>query len=412
MDKEFLKGVYGYSKIKEELYLIREWYLNPSNLGERRRLLPRGILLYGDPGQGKTHIVREYSKTFNRPVFVVEGNGDNLSDEVVQAFEAAKRETGIVVIDEIDRLIEKDEKLTRILMAQLDGYRSGNNVLTLATCNSYHEMPEALLREGRFDRHFLVEVSEDKDIEEMVRGFSRDAGIKLNEDDVSELAHSFFHYSPSEIRGAFNNAALRFGESASVENILDAALFLKTGFLKSNKEIVLSQHVAIHEAGHAIYVYKHSETMQFMRIYFDESTGYTVSKLVKEEDVSKRWIEGIQIALAGLVAEELILKKHGVGCEKDIEQAYRSSFRLLNRACIEDVRDFCENPFFPDNRVYSESRNRALDDKTLRFIHRNYQKVKRTLRKEKKTISLLASYLMENKGINREDFLRLLNGEM
>lgn len=96
--------------------MIREWYLNPSNLGERRRLLPKGNLFYGDPGQGKTHIVREYSKTFSRPIFVIEGNGDNLSDEVAQALEAAEKETGIVVIDEIDRLIEKNEKLMRILM--------------------------------------------------------------------------------------------------------------------------------------------------------------------------------------------------------------------------------------------------------------------------------------------------------
>lgn len=408
MDKEFLKNVYGYSKIKEELHSIREWYLNPNNLGERKRLLPKGILFYGEPGQGKTFIVREYSKTFNRPVFTIEGNGDNPLDEVVKTYEKAGKESGIVFIDEIDRLIQKDEKLTRILMVQLDGFKTGSGVLTLATCNSFCEMPEALLREGRFDRLFQMRTESDEDLEEMIRGFSLDAGLYLKEDEVSELIESFAGYSPSTIRGIFNNAALRFGDHCCFDNIIDTALFLKTGFISSNKDVEISHHTAIHEAGHAIYLYKHSETMKFMRIYFDSDGGYTNSKNISGKDDVKYRIENIQAGLAGLVAEELLLKKHDIGCCRDLELVYEISFRLLNRTCIDGVSHFCCRHGLFDRNSYSEKMNSIFDEKTSRFIQKNYKEVKKILKKEKKDISLVASYLEKNKGINRESFVRLL----
>ena len=150
-------------------------------------MLPKGILFYGEPGEGKTHMVREYSKSFGYPTFVIEGNDDNVLDEVVKTYEkASKEKNAIVVIDEIDRLIEKDDKLTRILMAQLDGFKT-STVLTLATCNYYFSIPEALRRPGRFDRHLQLFISDDSDLLDVIRGFSTDAGIKLNENDETEL---------------------------------------------------------------------------------------------------------------------------------------------------------------------------------------------------------------------------------
>jgi len=92
MENEFLEKVYGYREIKKELKLIQDWYFNADSLGERKKLLPKGILFYSDPGEGKTHIVREYSKSFNYPIFVIEGNDDNVLDEVVKAYENASKE--------------------------------------------------------------------------------------------------------------------------------------------------------------------------------------------------------------------------------------------------------------------------------------------------------------------------------
>ncbi len=87
MEKEFLEKVYGYKDIKKELKIIQEWYFNAKSLGEKQKMLPKGILFYSGPGEGKTHIVREYSKSFNCPIFVIEGNSDNLLEEVSQVYE-------------------------------------------------------------------------------------------------------------------------------------------------------------------------------------------------------------------------------------------------------------------------------------------------------------------------------------
>lgn len=190
MTKNFLKNIYGYSQIKEELFLIQKWYFNSNNLGDKKTLLPKGLLFFGDPGEGKTLIVREYSKSFNYPIFIIEGNDDNVENEVISKYELARKENNaIIIIDELDRLIDKDNKLIRVLQSQLDGFRSNDNVLTLATANDYCNLPNALLREGRFDRKFRVSPNDKNDFKEIIKGFSSNVGFNFNDDEILELSN-------------------------------------------------------------------------------------------------------------------------------------------------------------------------------------------------------------------------------
>ena len=346
MENEFLEKVYGYKEIKRELKQIQEWYFNSEKLGDKRRLLPKGILFHGGPGEGKTHIVREYSQSFGYPVFVIEGNDENVLDEVVKTYEnASKEKNAIVVIDEIDKLIQKDDKLTRILMAQLDGYKT-SSVLTLATCNNYYEMPEALLREGRFDRHFGTFINNQDDLLEIIRGFSKEAGISLSENDENELVEIFSRYSASFIRAVFNNASLRFGEKWSISDIINTADFLRTGFIQKNKDFKIERSVAIHEAGHAVYIYLFCKKQKFLRIFFSEDGGKTVYKANEETETKESRIETIRAGLAGLVAEDILLKSHGIGCGEDLEKVYSLSYRLVNRTCIYGIKNYCTEEGF------------------------------------------------------------------
>lgn len=412
MNKKFLNTVYGYTKVKEELSLIRDWYLDSEKLGERRKLLPRGILFYGNPGEGKTHLTREYSKTFNYPIFIIEGNDDNVQDEVVKVFEKAKKEkNGIVIIDEVDKLIEKDEKLTRILMAQLDGFQSSENVLTLATCNNYDNLPEALLREGRFDRHFYLRINDNDDLEEIIKGFSKDAGIKLTENDVSELLEILYHRSASTIRSIFNNAALRYGQNCTISQIVNTADFIKTGFISKDSKFVVERNTAVHEAGHALYLYKFCKTQKFLRIYFSDFGGFTVYRDINDFENKENRIETIQSALAGLISEELCLKSHGVGCGEDLEKAYDLAFRLVNRTCINGIEHFCTRDAYYDRKNSSEHNNRIFEKKTSTFLKKNYQIVKKGLKKYINQINDIADYLQEHKEIKREDFIKILSNK-
>lgn len=408
MKNEFLEKVYGYKDIKKELKVIQDWYFNADKLGEKKKMLPKGILFYSDPGEGKTHIVREYSKSFNYPIFVIEGNDDNVLDEVVKTYEnASKEKNAIVIIDEIDRLIQKDEKLTRVLMAQLDGYKS-SSVLTLATCNNYYNMPEALLREGRFDRHFRTSINDQDDLLEMIRGFAKDAMIELSETDENELVELFFHLNASFIRAVFNNSSLRYGNKCTITDIINTADFLRTGFIQKNEKFKVTQRVAIHEAGHAVYLYLFSNTQKFLRIYFDNDGGKTVYRDLEENETRENREEKIRCALAGLIAEDLLLKNHGIGCGEDLEKVYNLSFRLVNRTCIDGIKYYCTRDEYLDKKSNSEYLNRIFDHKASVYMRKNYKLVKKQLSQHKGLILRVADILVEKKELKRNDFLTIV----
>ncbi len=412
MEKDFLSKVYGYKRIKEELYLIRNWYLNSDKLKEKRELLPKGILLYGEPGNGKTRIIREYSKTFNYPIFVIEGKNDNVQKEVCDIYEQAKKEKhAIVVIDELDRLIDKDDKLIRIIMSQLDGFDANTNILTLATCNEYYKMPDALIREGRFDRHFYIGIT-DGEMEDIIRSFSTDAKIILTEEEILELSQCLNYYSTGEIKAIFNNASLRYGDDCTIDNIINTADFLKTGYIGLDKKTKIDKYIAVHEAGHAIYSYFFCDSQRFLRIYFNDEGGCTISKDIDSKETIESRINKVRMSLAGIVAEELIFKKHSIGCSNDLEKAHNFAFRLMNRACIEGLDSFCSRETYYDRRNISEYSSKIIDKKTNKFLKDNYKIVKRNLKKYKKHILLVSDYLQEHREIKRNDFIKLLSTQI
>ena len=410
MDKSFLCNVYGYTKVKEELYAIRNWYFNYDENKNSKISLPKGLLFHGRPGSGKTHIIREYSKSFNYPVFIVEGKDDNIDKEVIDIYEKAKEEKkAIVIIDELDKLINKDYKLTRVIMSQLDGFSKNENVLTLATANRYNELPEELIREGRFDRHFYIN-SVYEEINDVLRCFAKDAGIKLSDDDFSELEYHLDRYKAGELKAIFNNAALRYGSCVTVDDIIDTADFLKTGNIRNNNKQVVTYETAIHEAGHAVYTHLCSKTEKVLRIIFNEFGGSTLTKNVSEYETKESRINNIRIGLAGVVAEDIIIGGHDIGCGSDLDKVYDLSYRLVNRTCINGIDRFCASEIYYGEKKGSEYNDKAFEKKAMNFLKKNYSVVKRELKKYKDKIEMLANYLMKNKGIKREALIKLVGG--
>ena len=409
MDDNFLKNVYGYSTIKEELYLIRQWYFDSDKLGDKKELLPKGILFYGKPGGGKTHLAREYSKSFDYPIFVIEGNSDNLENEIVSAYDLARKEkNAIVVIDELDSLIDKDEKLRRVLQSQLDGFNNSGNILTIATANNYYDLPEPLLREGRFDRKFKIYPIDKNDFLAIVKGFSLSSGLVLTDDEIVEVADYLRYYPVSMIRATFNNASMRYGKECTIDDILNTIDFIKTGFVNKTNNYEIRKEHAIHEAGHSIYLYFFSKTQEFLRVYFNEESGSTVYKELIDLETDEKMLDTLRCCLAGIVAEELILKKHGIGCSLDLEKAKDIAFNLINISCYQKVDYIAttHNMFHRDNISSYESK--VFDVRVAKFIHQNYRYVKRCLKKHKKDIRLLADYLISHKSIKKNELNTLL----
>ena len=189
--KDFLNEVYAYEEIKDELYQVLEWYKNNDLDIKKKEYLPYGILFYGNPGYGKTLLVREFAKSFDYKIYVLEGDSENLDEELVSTFNKAKeeKEGAIVIIDEIDRLIDKDSRLERVLQTQLDGFNKNVNVLTLATANNFYNLPKSLIREGRFDRKFDIEIRDEDDLKIIVERLleTHNFDLKNNKDGVEEL---------------------------------------------------------------------------------------------------------------------------------------------------------------------------------------------------------------------------------
>lgn len=182
---EFLTKVYGYEGIKDELYEILGWYLNNDLEEDKKEFLPHGILFYGDPGQGKTLLMREFAKTFNYKIFVLEGDKENLDEVLVSTYKEAKKEEkgAIVIIDEVDRLVERDTKLERVLQTELDGFKKEGNVLTLASANFYYDLPDSLVREGRFDRKYEIKVFNNKELKDIIKHLLKDRGFNIEKVD-------------------------------------------------------------------------------------------------------------------------------------------------------------------------------------------------------------------------------------
>lgn len=408
MENEFLEKVYGYKSIKKELKLIREWYLNKDIENDK---LPKGIIFFGEPGEGKTHLMREFSKSFGCPIYLINGDNDNIFDEVTKTYENARKdEMAIVIIDELDKLVKDDDKMARILQAQLDGFEKNDSVLTLASANYYYDIPEPLVREGRFDRHIKVSLKDEADIEEVIRGFAKDLKLDISDDDVSELVDVFAYRSPSIIRASLNDSYLRYGKTIKAENVIKSLDFIKYGYVENMNQQDISYNTAVHEAGHALFIYKYCPTQKFLRVSFNEDGGVTVYKNTKDKDTRLGRMDDINGALAGLIAEEIVFNKHDIGCSSDLDTVHSTAFRLMNRTCLNDVSEYCSLEAYYGNSPVSGKLRSHFESKSSRLVKKQYRFVKRILRKEKPNIIALANYMFKNQGIRRVDLISVLGG--
>ncbi len=414
MDKEisnFLPKVYGLWRIKEELKVILGWYKDPESMGKRKHLLPKGILFYGGPGCGKTLLMREYSKEFDCPVFLIEGNAEDVQVEVIDTYEKASKEPlSIVIIDELDRLIDKDDKLIRIFQAKLDGFKENLGTLTLATANDVDKIPEPLKREGRFDRRFDIHLQGKDEVRETVEGFLFSAGLSVEKEELEELVEDFRCDPASHIRAAINSAALRYGDDCTAEQIMDVSHFIAWGRLPRKEEVEIDRRFAIHEAGHAAYLHFFSETMDCGRIYFTAAGGFTTSKPRKKISSILSVTEDIRCSLAGLVAEEICIGRHGYGSHRDLTQAHNQAYHLVNTQALNGVENHCNSreEYEPSVNM-SQAKMRNMERASRRFVAKQYRIVRRIMKKKRGQIEALADFLMEHGKATKKEIEAVLS---
>ena len=437
--------VAGEDEAKENLQEIVDYLHDPVKYREIGASMPKGILLVGPPGTGKTMLAKAVAGEANVPFFSISGSefvemfvGMGAS-KVRDLFRQAKEKAPcIVFIDEIDAIGKKrdggkfgsnDEREQTLnqLLTEMDGFESSGGVIILAATNRPESLDPALTRPGRFDRRVPVELPDLKGREAILRVHARK--IKVAADiDFGHIARMASGASGAELANIVNEAALRAvrdGRTEATEADMEAAIeVVIAGYEKKNAILTDREKsiVAYHEIGHALVaaMQDHSAPVQKITIVPRTSgaLGYTMQVdegnhyLMTREEIENK----IATYTAGRAAEELVFGSVTTGASNDIEQATRLARAMITRFGMSEefgmvAMETVENAYLGGDAALScsaETQSR-IDKLVVDLVRRQYDRAKRILRENREKLDCLAQHLYEKETITGDAFMALLN---
>ena len=437
--------VAGEEEAKENLTEIVEYLHNPEKYREVGANMPKGVLLVGPPGTGKTMLAKAVAGEANVPFFSMSGSefvemfvGMGAS-KVRDLFKQAKEKAPcIVFIDEIDAIGKKrqgnvmgnDEREQTLnqLLTEMDGFEGNNGVIILAATNQPDALDPALTRPGRFDRRVPVELPDLKGREEILKVHAKK--IKLADNvDFNKIARMASGASGAELANIVNEAALRavrngrkIVEEADLEESIEVVI---AGYQKKNA--ILTDHekhiVAYHEIGHALVAAKQTNSAPVQKITIVPRTsgalGYTMQVdegnhylMTKDELINK-----IATLTGGRAAEELIFGSITTGASNDIEQATKLARAMITRYGMSDEFDMVAletvtNQYLGGDTslACSADTQREIDREVVELVKTQHEKALKILTDNREKLDELAKYLYEKETITGEEFMSILNG--
>ena len=437
--------VAGEDEAKENLQEVVNYLHDPSKYESIGAKMPKGILLVGPPGTGKTMLAKAVAGESNVPFFSISGSefvemfvGMGAS-KVRDLFKQAKEKAPcIVFIDEIDAIGQKrsggqyggnDEREQTLnqLLTEMDGFEGNNGVIILAATNRPESLDPALTRPGRFDRRVPVELPDLKGREEILKVHAKK--IKIAEDvDFNKIARMASGASGAELANIVNEAALRavrdgrrFASQADLEESIEVVI---AGYQKKNA--IMTDHekhiVAYHEIGHALVAAKQTNSAPVQKITIVPRTsgalGYTMQ--VEEGNhylMSKAEIENkIATFTGGRAAEEVVFGSVTTGASNDIEQATKLARAMVTRYGMSDqfgmvALETVTNQYLGGDTslACSPETAKAIDDEVIATVKAQYEKAMGILRDHAAKLNELAGYLLEKETITGEEFMEILN---
>ena len=437
--------VAGEDEAKENLTEIVNYLHDPSKYQEIGASMPKGALLVGPPGTGKTMLAKAVAGEANVPFFSMSGSefvemfvGMGAS-KVRDLFKQAKEKAPcIVFIDEIDAIGKKrdgqiggnDEREQTLnqLLTEMDGFEGNTGVIILAATNRPESLDPALTRPGRFDRRVPVELPDLKGREEILTVHAKK--IKVAEDvDFNKVARMASGASGAELANIVNEAALRavrdgrkFATQADLEESIEVVI---AGYQKKNA--IMTDHekriVAYHEIGHALVAAKQTNSAPVQKITIVPRTsgalGYTMQ--VDESNhvlMSKEEIENkIATFTGGRAAEEVVFGSVTTGASNDIEQATKLARAMITRYGMSDDFDMVTletvtNQYLGGDAslACSAETQTRIDQQVVALVKREHQKALDILRENRTKLDELANFLYEKETITGEEFMGILNG--
>lgn len=435
--------VAGEDEAKESLAEIVDYLHDPSKYKEVGASMPKGILLVGPPGTGKTMLAKAVAGEANVSFFSMSGS------EFVEMFvgmgaakvrdlfkQAKEKAPCIVFIDEIDAIGKKregniggnDEREQTLnqLLTEMDGFEENSGVIILAATNRPESLDPALTRPGRFDRRIPVELPDLKGREEILRVHAKKVKASQNID-FGKIARMASGASGAELANIVNEAALRAvrngRKTVTQEDLEESIEVVIAGYQKKNAILTDKEKmiVSYHEIGHALVAAKQSHSAPVQKITIVPRTsgalGYTMQVdegnhyLMSKEEIENK----IATYTGGRAAEEVIFGSVTTGASNDIEQATKLARAMITRYGMSDdfgmvALETVNNQYLGGDAslVCSAETQTLIDKQVVELIKKEYEKAKKILTENRSKLDKLAQFLYEKETITGEDFMEIL----
>jgi len=445
-DRVTFKDVAGLKEAKEELIEIVDFLKNPKKFFDLGAKIPRGVLLMGAPGTGKTLLARAVAGEAHVPFFSISASefvemfvGVGASRTRDAFLTAKKAAPSILFIDEIDAIgrqrggfggggsDEREQTLNQILV-ELDGFDRDTRVIVLAATNRPDILDQALLRPGRFDRHVTLDLPDINDREAILKIHSQDK--TFGEDvDLRKIAVRTPGFAGADLANLMNEAAILAArnnkkqvEQIDLYNAIERVILgperRGRSISKHEKEIT-----AYHEGGHALVAasLKNTDPVHKVSIVSRGMAGGYTMKLPLEErrlKTKNQFLADMAVMLGGFVSEKLTFGDISTGASNDLKEASELARRLVTRYGMSDklgpmTFGKSEELMFMGKELgseknYSEQTAETIDSEVSSFIQRAHETALEVLKKHKRALKKIADTLVEKETLEQEEFMALL----
>ncbi len=434
--------VAGSVEEKEELAEVVDFLKNPKKYKELGAKIPKGVLLHGLPGTGKTLLARAVAGEANCPFFYISGSdfvemlvGVGASRVRSLFADAKKAAPAVIFIDEIDAVgrkrgaglgggqDEREQTLNQILV-EMDGFDVNTNVIVIAATNRVDVLDPALLRPGRFDRRVMVNPPDVDEREAILKIHAKGKPLSP-EISLREVALSTVGFTGADLENLLNEAALlaarRNNKEITPLEINDATFRVMMGPEKNSKRLTdkVKRLTAYHEAGHAVVLRATSDIEKVDRVTIipaGQAGGFTAYKPVEDLDyyTEKMLLDSIRMALGGRAAEELFLGEVSTGAASDLKSCNRTAMAMVKRYGLspkfrnmvfgDDSEEIFVGQSFGQVQSYSDATAYEIDKEVQRIITECYEDTKRILEEKRSIVEGLAKRLIDVYKVDGPEF--------